>query len=51
MTPTFWPDELPSGTDWEKGLSMAVVADVQDGLDGLRAMVRENTGYWERSGA
>jgi hypothetical protein len=45
ITRAFWPDELPSGTDWERGLAVTVLIYEPGGLDGLRAMVRENAGY------
>jgi hypothetical protein len=41
----FWPDELSSGTDWEKGLGMVVRAYEAGGLDGRRAMVESVPGY------
>jgi hypothetical protein len=50
VTRAFWPDELPSGTDWEKGLALTVMIYEQDGLDGLRAKVGEDAGYQERCG-
>ena len=45
VTRAFWPDELPSGTDWERGLSMTVQAYEAGGADGLRAMVGAIPGY------
>jgi hypothetical protein len=51
VTRAFWPDELPTGTDWEKGLTLTVMIYEQDGLDGLRAKVGGDAGYIERCGA
>jgi hypothetical protein len=51
VTRAFWPDELPSGSDWERGLAMTVMIYEQDGLDGLRAMVRGVEGYRARCNA
>jgi hypothetical protein len=48
VTRALWPDELPTGTDWEKGLTMIVTAYEAGGLDGLRAMVRGVDGYHEQ---
>ena len=45
VTRAFWPDELPSVTDWEKGLAMTVQAHEAGGLDGLRALVESVPGY------
>jgi hypothetical protein len=41
----FWPDELPGGTDWEKGVAMAVRAYEAGGTDGIRAMVESVPEY------
>ena len=41
----FWPDELPSGTNWEKGLAIVVQVYEDGGLGGLRAMVKSVPGY------
>jgi hypothetical protein len=45
ITRAFSPSELPSGTDWEMGLAMAVRAHEVGGTDGLRAMVGAVPGY------
>jgi len=45
VTRAFWPDELPTDTDWEKGLAMTVQAYEAGGLDGLRALVESVPGY------
>jgi len=39
VTRGMWPDELPTGTDWERGLAMIVKAYEAGGAEGLRAMV------------
>jgi hypothetical protein len=41
----FWPDKLPTGTVWERGLALTVSVYEAGGLDGLRAMVRDAEGY------
>jgi hypothetical protein len=51
VTRAFWPDDLPSGSEWERGLALTVLAYEREGLDGLRAMVSENLGYRERCAA
>ena len=45
VTRAFWPDELPSGTEWERGLAMTVTAYEAGGLDGLKTMVESVPGY------
>jgi hypothetical protein len=45
VTRGFWPDELPDGTDWERGIAIATQAYESGGMDGLRTMVREMVGY------
>lgn len=45
VTRVFWPDELPGGTDWEKGLTMVVMAYEAGGVDGIRAVVVAMPGY------
>jgi hypothetical protein len=45
VTRVFWPDELPSGTDWEKGLAMNVTTYESGGIDGLRSWVAQTAGY------
>ena len=41
----FWPDALPTGTVWERGLATSAAAYEVGGLGGLRAMVRQHAGY------
>jgi hypothetical protein len=43
-----WPDALPDGTDWKKGLSMVARSYEAGGMDGLRAMVRGMAAYQQR---
>ena len=45
VTRALWPDEVQSGTDWERGLAMIVMAYEASGVDGLRAMVDGTPGY------
>src|SRR5215212_7268586 len=45
VTRALWPDELPSGSDWERGLAMIVMAYEAGGVDGLRAMVAGTPRY------
>jgi hypothetical protein len=45
VTRAMYPDELPSGTDWERGLAMLVTTYESGGLDGLGVMVAGITGY------
>jgi hypothetical protein len=45
VTRALWPDELPSGTDWERGLAMTVTTYESGGLDGIRTMVSGTPGY------
>jgi hypothetical protein len=45
VTRALWPDELPSGSDWESGLGGIVAAYESGGPDGLRAMVAGTPGY------
>jgi hypothetical protein len=40
-----WPDEPPSGTDWERGLATIVAAYEAGGVEGLRAMLAGTPGY------
>jgi hypothetical protein len=40
-----WPDELPGGSDSERGLAMIVAAYEDGGSDELRVMVAATTGY------
>jgi hypothetical protein len=45
VTRAFWPDELPTGTLWERALATITTTYESGGLDGLRAWVRHNVGY------
>lgn len=45
VTRAFWPDDLPSGSDWEKGLAMNVATYESGGLDALRTRVGQTAGY------
>src|SRR5215212_4211815 len=45
VTRALWPDELPSGSDWEKGLAIAVLAYESGSLEGVRALVESDPGY------
>ena len=45
VTRAFWPDKLPDGSDWEKGLAMTGTTHENSGLDGLREWVGQTVGY------
>jgi hypothetical protein len=45
VTRGFWPGDLPSGTDWERGLAMTVATYESGDLDGLGTMVAGTPGY------
>lgn len=45
VTRALWPDELPTGSDWERGLAMIATAYEDGGTDGLRGMVERMPGY------
>src|SRR4051794_24909682 len=45
VTRALWPDELPGGTDWERGLAVITTTYESGGADGLRAMMVGVEGY------
>ena len=44
-TRPFRPDELPSGSDWEQGLSIAMLAYERGGMEGVHAALESAPGY------
>jgi hypothetical protein len=47
---TFWPGDLPSGTQAERDLAALAPAYDQRGLDGIRDVLAKAPGYLERCG-
>jgi len=45
VTREFWPDELPTGTLWERALAVTTTTYESGGMDGLRAWIGQNPGY------
>ena len=46
-TRLFWPDELPSGTPFERRIAAVVRAYERDGTAGLAARIAEDVRYRE----
>jgi hypothetical protein len=40
-----WPGDLPSGSDWERGLAEVTTIYEAEGRDGLRTLVHQMPGY------
>ena len=40
-----WPEQLPDGTEWERGISATVLLHEQGGIDALRAWLEQSQEY------
>ena len=45
VTRAFWPEQLPDGTEWERGIAMTAQMYEEGGTDALRAWLEQRTDY------